>query len=206
MQSVVIRWVFGFCFFHSFTVKDKVVAVTSAAAGSGKTTTACNLIAGLGRQPEVRGILFDMDFRRPSVAKFFGLEPEASVSDFLEDKVSFEDHALRLDSNTIVCAQSRPVRDPAQLVTKARTAEALDDIQAEYMPDIMLFDMPPVLVSDEARAFLKLMDAAIIVAAAERTSISEVDDCEREVAGYTSVAGIVLNKCRHMGESYGYAY
>ena len=182
------------------------VAVTSAASGSGKTTTACNLIAGLGRQPEVRGILFDMDFRRPSVAKFFGLTPEASVSDFLEEKVRFEDFALRLDANTIVCAQTRPIKDPAQLVTKARTEEALDDIQAEYMPDIMLFDMPPVLVSDEARAFLKLMDAAIIVAAAERTSISEVDDCEREVAGYTSVAGIVLNKCRHMGDSYNYAY
>ncbi|MXQ06423.1 P-loop NTPase [Alphaproteobacteria bacterium GH1-50] len=182
------------------------IAVTSATAGSGKTTMACNLIAGLGRQPEVRGMLFDMDFRRPSVAKFFGLSPNSNFADFLEEKVSFEDQALRLDQNTIVCGQSRPVRDPAQLVTRARTAEALDEIQAEYMPDIMLFDLPPVLVSDEARAFLKLMDAAIIVAAAEQSTVSQIDECEREVAGYTNVAGIVLNKCRHLSEGYGYSY
>ena len=70
----------------------------------------------------------------------------------------------------------------------------------------MLFDLPPVLVSDEARAFLKLVDAAVIVAGAEQSTVSEVDECEREVAGYTKVAGIVLNKCRHMSEGYGYSY
>lgn len=182
------------------------VAVTSASAGSGKTTTACNMIAGLGRQPDVRGMLFDFDLRRPSVAKFFGLTPKSGVSDFLEGKVAFEDQAMRLDANTIICAQTRAVRDPSRLVTRSATEELLADVQAEYAPDIMLFDLPPVLVSDEARAFLKLVDAAVIVAGAEQSTVSEVDECEREVAGYTKVAGVVLNKCRYMSEGYGYAY
>lgn len=182
------------------------VAVTSASAGAGKTTTACNLIAGLGRQPDLRGMLFDFDFRRPSVAKFFGLTPQSGVSDVLDGTVAFEDQAMRLDANTIVCAQHRVIRDPAKAVMREATAEVLDEIQAEYAPDIMLFDLPPVLVSDEARAFLKLVDAAVIVAGAEQSTVSEVDECEREVAGYTQVAGIVLNKCRHMTEGYGYSY
>src|SRR6056297_3325774 len=182
------------------------IAVTSASAGSGKTTTACNLIAGLGRQPDVRGMLLDFDLRRPSVSKFFGLTPQSSLSDFLEGKVTFEDQAMRLDANTIVCGQLRSVRDPSRLVTRAATAELLADVQAEYAPDIMLFDLPPVLVSDEARAFLKLVDAAVIVAGAEQSTVSEVDECEREVAGYTKVAGIVLNKCRYMSDGYGYSY
>ncbi len=182
------------------------IAVTSASAGSGKTTTACNLIAGLGRQPDVRGMLFDFDLRRPSIARFFGLTPQAGVSDVLEGKVAFEDQAMRLDANTIVCAQARPVRDPSQTVMRSATADVLSDIQAQYAPDIMLLDMPPVLVSDEARALLKLVDAAIIVAGAERSTVAEVDECEREVAGYTKVAGVVLNKCRFMSEGYGYSY
>ena len=128
------------------------------------------------------------------------------VSDFLEGKVAFEDQAMRLDTNTIVCCQPKPVKDPARIVTRVATGEMLDDVQARFMPDIMLFDLPPVLVSDEARAFLKLMDAAVIVAAAEQSTIAEVDDCEREVADYTQVAGIVLNKCRHMSDGYGYSY
>ena len=70
----------------------------------------------------------------------------------------------------------------------------------------MLFDLPPILVSDETRAFMKLMDAVIIVAGAESSTVSQIDEVEREVAQYTNVAGIVLNKCRFMEEGYGYAY
>ena len=182
------------------------VAITSASAGSGKTTTACNLIAGFGRQPEVRGMLFDVDLRRPAAAKFFGASPDASFVDVLDGTVSFQEQALRLHENTIVSFTNRPLRDPSQVLMRQRTSDLLADIQATYKPDIMLFDLPPVLVSDETRAFLKLVDAAIIVAASDQTSISQVDEVEREVSEYCQVAGVILNKCRFLDEGYGYAY
>ena len=184
----------------------KRIAITSALAGSGKTTTACNLIAGFGRQPEVRCMLFDVDLRRPSVAKFFGASPKHGLVDVLEGKVPFEDQAVRLHPNTIISMTNRPLRDPSQLLSKQQTAETLDELQEIYQPDIMLFDLPPVLVSDETRAFLKLVDAALIVAASDTTSVAQVDEVEREVSEYTNVAGVILNKCRFMDEGYGYSY
>lgn len=182
------------------------IAVTSATPSCGKTTISCNLIAGLGRQPEIRGILLDMDFRRPSVGKAFGAHPEASLEDVLTETVSFQEQALRLHDNTMISVTTSSVSDPAQLMNRSRTAELLDEIQHTYRPDIMLFDLPPILVSDETRAFLKLVDAGLIVAGAETTTVSQVDEVEREMAQYTNVAGIVLNKCRHMDEGYGYSY
>lgn len=182
------------------------VAITSATPSCGKTTISCNLIAGIGRQPEIRGILLDMDFRRPSVGKAFGLKPSASLEDVLTEAVAFEEQAVRPHVNTIISVTTSPVPDPAQLMNRSRTAELLDDVQQIYRPDVMLFDLPPVLISEETRAFLKLVDAAVIIAAAESTTISQVDETEREVAQYTNVAGVVLNKCRHMGEGYGYGY
>lgn len=182
------------------------IAITSATPSCGKTTIACNLIAGLGRQPEIRGILFDMDFRRPAVSKLFGASPAASLEDVLTEAVGFEEQALRLNDNTIVSMTTKPVGDPAKLINRVRTAEILDDIQATFRPDIMLFDMPPVLLSDETRAFLKLVDAVVIVAGAESSTVSQLDEVEREVAQYTNVAGIVLNKCQFMEDGYSYAY
>ncbi len=182
------------------------IAITSAAAASGKTTTACNLITGFGRQPEVRGILLDFDLRRPSVAKFFGAEPAASVADVLDGSVPFSEQALRLHPNTLVSVAKKPVHDPSRLVQRQSAIDIIDDIQAAYQPDIMLFDLPPVLVSDEARALLKLVDAVLIVAAADMTSLAQIDECEREVSEYTNVAGVVLNKCRYLEEGYGYSY
>ncbi|MEQ9039946.1 MAG: CpsD/CapB family tyrosine-protein kinase [Silicimonas sp.] len=182
------------------------IAITSATPSCGKTTIACNLIAGVGRQPEIRGILFDMDFRRPSIFKMFGASPAASFEDVLKDTVSFEEQAMRLHDNTMVSMTTSSVSDPSQLINRARTSDLLDDIQNTYKPDIMLFDLPPVLVSDETRAFLKLVDAVLIVAGAESTTVSQLDEVEREVAQYTNVAGIILNKCRYMEEGYGYSY
>ena len=182
------------------------IAITSATAGCGKTTTACNLIAGLGRQPESRGILFDMDFRRPAVSKTFGASPTSSLEDVFLGKVDFAEQAMRLDPNTAIAMTTRAVADPARLILRSQTTDLLDAIQADYRPELMLFDMPPVLVSDEARGFLKLVDAVLIVAAAETSTVAQIDEVEREVAQYSNVAGIVLNKCRFMDDGYGYSY
>jgi Mrp family chromosome partitioning ATPase len=182
------------------------VAITSATPGCGKTTIACNLIASLGRQPEFRGMLFDLDFRRPSIAKLFGVHPENSLEDVLNGEVSFADHAQCLHDNTCVSMTTNQVSDPAQLILSSSTTEFFDVVQDDYRPHLMLFDTPPVLVSDETRGFLRHVDAALIVAAAESTSVAQVDEVEREVAQYTNVAGVVLNKCRYMEENYGYSY
>ncbi|MBT8416922.1 MAG: exopolysaccharide biosynthesis protein [Silicimonas sp.] len=182
------------------------IGITSATPSCGKTTIACNLIAGLVRQPEFRGILFDMDFRRPAVSKMFGASPTASLEDVLSETVGFEEQAMRLGDNTIVSMTTNALSDPAKLMNRVRTAEILDEIQAVFRPDMMLFDLPPVLVSDETRAFLKLIDATIVVAGAESSTVSQIDEVEREVAQYTNVAGIVLNKCRFIEDGYGYSY
>lgn len=182
------------------------IAVTSATAACGKTTISCNMIAGLGRQPEIRGILFDLDFRRPAVSKFFGANPEASLEDVFKGEADFADQAVRLHPNCAVSMTTRPVHDPAQVILRSNTSAVLDQIQAEYSPDLMLFDMPPVLVSDETRGFLKQVDAVLIVAGAETSTVSQIDEVEREIAQYSNVAGVVLNKCRYMEDGYSYSY
>ena len=182
------------------------IAITSATAGCGKTTTACNLIAGLGRQPESKGILFDMDFRRPAVSKKFGVKPAHSLEKVFLGEVEFAEQAMRLNENTAISMTSGAVHDPARVILRSQTAETLDHIQSFYKPELMLFDLPPVLVSDETRGFLKLVDAVLILASAETSTISQIDEVEREIAQYSNVAGVILNECRYMNDDYGYAY
>ena len=182
------------------------IGVTSASPGCGKTTLVCNIIAGLSRQPEMRGILFDLDLRRPSVAKFFGIKSSDSVVDVLAGQVDFAHQAVRIADNAAISVAPSGIRDPASIVTRASVGEILDEIQATYKPDLMLFDLPPVLMSDEARTILKYLDAALIVAGAEQSTIAQVDECEREVAQYTKVAGVILNKLRFAASDYGYDY
>ncbi len=61
----------------------------------------------------------------------------------------------------------------------------------------MIFDLPSILIGDDARAFLQHVDCALILARADQTRYGDFDSCEREVGEYTNVLGVVLNGYRH---------
>ncbi len=181
------------------------VAITSPTPGAGKTTLALNLGLSLGRQAEQRTIVADADLRRPKMAKVLGITAAHSFDRVLDGSALFADHAVRLGTNLAFATTRGPVRHSAELLQSRRTRAALDTIQATYAPTVMLFEVPPVLASDDALAFLGHMDCALIVAAAERNSVREVDRCERDVASRTPVLGVVLNRCRYMDRADGYS-
>lgn len=173
------------------------LAITSPMPGSGKTTTACNLALGLGRQSDLRAMLFDFDLRDPSVHEFFEMKPPYGVDDLLQGKVDFAEQALRIGDNVAVSMSHGPVADPTKLLLSEQTVQVLDQVEADYAPDLMIFDLPSVLVNDDTRAFLKSVDCALIVIRADKTQYGQFDKCEREVAELTNVLGVVLNAYRY---------
>lgn len=172
------------------------IAITSPTSSCGKSTLACNMIAGLSRQSDMRSILFDLDLRQPKTAHIFGAEPEHDISDVLCGKVDFADQAFKLRENAALSCAKRAAYDPAHILLQDRSIETLEAIEKAYAPDIMIFDLPPFLVNDDARAFLKNVDCALIVIKAGMTTKQQIDVSEKEVAEYTNVLGVVLNQFR----------
>ncbi|WP_265501105.1 CpsD/CapB family tyrosine-protein kinase [Paracoccus beibuensis] len=173
------------------------LAVTSPMPRAGKTTTSVNLALALGRQPELRTILFDFDLRAPTVAQKLGLGDAPSITPLLRGETDFSDHAVRVGPNLALALSGVPDPDPTRLLMADSTRDALSRIQADYDPDIMIFDLPSILIGDDARAFLQHVDCALILARADQTRYGDFDSCEREVAEYTNVLGVVLNGYRH---------
>ena len=64
-------------------MESQVLAITSPAAGEGKTLTAINLAGALARESESRVLLIDADLRRPSVAATLNLPPAPGLTDVL---------------------------------------------------------------------------------------------------------------------------
>lgn len=173
----------------------KRLAITSPRTNSGKSTMACNLSMGLGRQENVRTMLFDCDLSSPSIHTILGHEPEFSFSQVLKDEVPFEEQGLRVGSNIAISLSRAVESDPTRLLMSDRTGHILSDIEKNFAPDMMIFDMSSMLEGDRVRAFLQHVDCALIVVRANHTQISEFDVCEREVSEQTNVLGVVLNGC-----------
>ena len=182
------------------------IAITSPTPRCGKTTTACNLGIGLSRHTDIRSILFDLDLRRPAIGKYLGHHPQTGIRQLLQGKVPFSEQAVRFRSNMALCAARSPIVDPTSLLLSETASKVFDDIQVTYKPNVMLFDLPPFLVSDDTRAFLKNVDCALIMVRADETTVSQIDICEREISEHTNVLGVVLNGYKYPEETYGYEY
>ncbi|OSP55761.1 hypothetical protein BV911_06340 [Pseudoruegeria sp. SK021] len=182
------------------------IVVTSPTAQCGKTTIAANLAFSLARQAELRTLVIEVDMRRPELANTIGLTEKMAFARVLNGQDEPAQHIVSYGPNLAFGTNSSPVSNSSELLQSSAAHDRLKEIEAIYAPDIVIFDAPPMLGSDDTHGFLGFADAAILVAAAEMTTISEIDVAESEIASMTQVMGVVMNKCRLTGSSYGYNY
>lgn len=182
------------------------VALTSPYSGCGKSTATANLAFSLGRQKDLRTIVIDFDMRRMGLAEILRQTGNHSMADVIHGDISFQQHALRHGQNVIFGLNYSSTRNPAEVLQSRAMIEALERIEEEYQPDIMLFDTPPLMASDDSHGFLRNVDCALLLGAAEETSIDHIDVAEQQLAELTKVMGIVLTKCRYISEAFGYEY
>lgn len=181
------------------------MAVTSPTTQCGKSTISLNLALSLARYGQLRIVLMDFDLRRPSIATMLGRQRLApNITDLLRGGADFGSLAVRYGTNLAICANRTPVTQSAELLHSAATAAVLDRIEAEWQPDIMIFDTPPMRGNDDNQSLLPRVDCALIVAAAGSSTLPQIDRCEQEVGHLTNVLGTVLNKCRYPDNTTGF--
>jgi capsular exopolysaccharide synthesis family protein len=146
----------------------KLLAVTSPAAGDGKTTTAVNLAATLGQTPGVRVLLVDFDLRRPLVADTLGLDPRArGVAFAASEEAGLQTVVQRTPFNLDVVTAGPPPPNAYEVLESPRVAALLEEARGSY--DYVVLDMPPVLLVPDCRLLERWVDGFLVVVAAHRT-------------------------------------
>ncbi|WP_330629551.1 hypothetical protein [Thioclava sp. FTW29] len=186
------------------------IAIVSAGPNAGKSTVISNLALSFGRLPFLRTMLFDFDLRHPTLARIFGQSPKSNMGAVINSEVAFADHMMRYGNNLAVGMNNAPVPSSAELLQSDGIEDFLNAVQDAYTPDLMLFDLPPLLVADDAYGFLRHVDGVIMVIEAEVTSKSQIDALEQKLSDQTRLLGVVLNKCNFPDENdptgYNYGY
>ena len=182
----------------------KRIALVSPGSGCGKTTTAANLGFSFSRMSELRTIVMDFDLRRMGLGKVLGQQVKQGMRAVLQQQVPFSDVGLCHDGNVAFGLNSKTGTNPSEILQSQQAADVLDEIEEIYKPDIMLFDTPPLMSSDDSHGFLRSVDCALMLAVAEKTPIDQIDVAEKQLSELTNVMGIVLNRCRYTTGAHGY--
>lgn len=172
----------------------KTLAVVSPGSGAGKTVTAINLAIAIGSKSGSRATLVDLDFYRPSVARYLGLKDFPSVLDFFEGKSELADVATRPElTDVVLVANERVTRRGAEHLTSDRADLLINTAINDFGSRVVIFDMSPLLGCDDTIAFLPKVDCALLVAASGDTRVDELKEARR-ILGKTNIIGTVLNK------------
>ncbi len=175
------------------------IAITSPTKGCGKTMVACNLAFSLARQPETRCMLVDLDLRAPRLAQRLGQSEAYAIEPFLLGEVAQRDYFRRAGTNLAIGFNTARVWNAAELVQSSRVATTLAASLELYRPNVVIFDTPPMLTSDDVLAFLPNVDGVLLVAGGGQTKAGEIEECERLMAEHTNFLGVVLNKAEDSG-------
>jgi len=187
------------------------IGISSATKGCGKTVVSANLAFSFARSPDLRTVLVDLDTRSPRFSRIVGLRDRRSIRWLLNGSVPPEQYLQRVAPRLAVALNGEVTHDSAELLQSREVASVLMDIETALEPDIVLYDLPPLLAGDEAVSFVPHLDAVLLVAASGQTRPDQIEECESLLGDDVNMLGVILNKANPSIEhnyyyDYGYGY
>lgn len=146
----------------------KAVAITSATAGEGRSVTAANLACALAEDGKSRVVLIDADLRRPALHRFFGVDNQRGLADYLGGGALLE-MALQRSRlpNLFVLPAGQAPGNPGDAFGSPRLEDLLARLRRDY--DWVVVDAPPASDGAELAAVAKRTDGTVVVARLEAT-------------------------------------
>jgi len=169
------------------------LAITSATAGEGTTTTATNLAISIALDVNQTVLLVDLNLRDPSIQRRFGINPTAGIDDYLAGQCTLKDCLVNPGLARLVILPARTAKgDAAEAMSSPRMASLVKELRGRYADRIIIFDTPPLLDSGETIGFLPNVDATLFVARSGKTTKQELDRAAGLLQNYR-VIGTLLN-------------
>ncbi|GAB1475539.1 hypothetical protein MASR2M70_03710 [Bacillota bacterium] len=189
-----------------FSVPDdgcKVIAVTSAVPGEGKSTTVINLAITFA-QTGTRVLLIDADMRRPNIKRILSAGDGIGLSEILAKFVKAEEaiHSSGYDKLDVIFSGNVPP-NPVELLGSDNMQAMIEELKGKY--DYIFIDTPPINVVTDATVVSRLLHGIILVARENKSKKDEVTEALNKLRFVNAkVLGLVLNDKMYQSKRGGY--
>ena len=187
----------------------RVIGVSSAMTGEGKSLSAANLAYTMSQLGK-RVLLIDCDMRRPSLYEKLPINKTPGLSDFLSGQ-SHADNLIQLcglkdDERAFHAISSgRTPPNPMELLSSARMEKMLARLRESY--DYIILDLPPVGEVSDALAVAKFTDGMLLVVRQNYCDRLALNSAVRQFEFVDSkILGLVFNCTVENGSGYGSKY
>jgi protein-tyrosine kinase len=184
--------------------EPRVIMVTSALPGDGKTFTSVNLALSMALERDISVLLVDCDVAKRHVSEITGLDGEKGLLDALVDE-SVDPESLVVQTNLrglSILPAGKPVEATAELLSSIRMRQIVTALCARNPRRILLLDSPPLLITNEGRSLVKIAGQVVLVVRAGHTPLHALQEAVA-LLDPQQAGGLILNQVSG-GASDGY--
>jgi capsular exopolysaccharide synthesis family protein len=177
------------------------LAVTGTDSGQGKTLTAINLAIALAQDPNTSVFLVDLDLQRPQVASYLGMRYERGLSDYLVGTAQIEQIIYSPGVPRLaIIPSAEPLEHSSDFLAAPRMLELVRVLEEEAPRHVIVYDMPPLLMSDDVLTFVPSVDGVLLVVS-EGVTARRALEKSKEFLDEMNVIGVVLNRSAERNDS-----
>ena len=187
----------------------RLIMVTSARPGEGKTFAALNLALAFASERDVKALLVDVDTQHSTLRSILGIQGEKGIVNVLAGDLDLSDALLRTNiANLLVLPAGRGGPHVPELFSSNRMAALMRELTRRFPDRYIVLDTPPCMASSDAATLAPLVGQIVFVVEAHRTQQDEIEAGLSMLSACPRIS-LLLNKSElasaHFG-SYGYGY
>lgn len=174
----------------------RVILVTSALRGEGKSAVAANLALCFSEFGRARAMLIEANFARPSLAEKFAVPPPVCFAHQLVER-QYTGH--RQPWRPAVLQTLAMLTVSPESVVKASAAwpafqAMLSEVASEPYHDVIIIDGPPVLESADASIIAQQADQVVLVALAGKSKTGHLAEAVERLSPARIAGAVLLDK------------
>ncbi|HMD65300.1 MAG TPA: AAA family ATPase [Stellaceae bacterium] len=189
---------------------SRLIMVTSARPGEGKTFTALNLALAFASERSVRALLVDVDTQHSTLPKILGIGGEEGIVDVLGGNLELSEVLIQTSlPNLMILPAGRGGPHVPELLSSREMGALLEEMTQRLADRYIIIDTPPCMASSDAAALAPLVGQVVFVIEAHNTQQGEIEAALSTLSACPRIS-LLLNKSdslatEHFG-SYGYNY
>ncbi len=190
--------------------EQKVIAISSAVSGEGKTFTSVNLATVLSMVGK-RVLLVNLDLRKPKLHLIFNLENSLGMSNYLVGRCSFSDLIKEANIDNLFVITSGPIPpNPSELLSSSQMTEFISEAKGKF--DYILLDTPPIGLVTDTITLKSHLDAFLFIIRhnySNKQVVELINNVYKEK--FNPNIGVIVNDIfvrgyNSYGNKYGYGY
>lgn len=206
---VVKRRLLSNCFNpeSEFEGDPRLIMVTSAISGEGKTFLAINLALSLATEIDRSVLLVDTDMVKGDAMRVLGVDLERGLTDVLaSDELDIRDVLIATNIESLTLLPAGPMRNNAtELFSSEKMVRLINDLSRRYPDRLVIFDTPPLLAATEAHVLATLVGQVVLVVEAQRTTQAHLAQALEQLADSRAKVSLLLNKSHDQDETEYYS-